>query len=720
MGSDETNDIIERERSLPSVPRSASGEMQTALSAMREQVERISGKIGDPSSRAIRLYDLENGIVARYFTVPDASKTKKPGSGGSRILKAPRNLQYEHMVFAIRLTWENVEEDYAYVEIWCAMDSTVIDDAQKVGIATKPLAEWTHNGVSTKRNYTYWIRAVGWDGSVSPWCPPQGQGGLVVPAPIDQTIEEILDILIGNLTEDHLYQALNERIDLIDGPPDLIGSVAERLAYLQAEIGARITSVQTLLEGADQTLAQRIDTVSAATSSALAAVQTEQTARVNADSAMASQITTLFAQSNNNAAAIRTEQTVRASADSAQATQITQLQTDVSGVRASVVSEASTRSTADQALSSKIDKLTADLGTTNAAIQTEQTARANADTALASTVTTLQTKVGTNTASIQEAMKSIDGIEAMYFLKTNVNGHIAGFGLVNSGTTSNFIVLSDKFMVVAPGTTPKVPFVVGQTGPGVYGVGIDGGLVVNGTIIGEALDAGTITGDKIGANQISATHLMANSVTADKIAAGTITADKIASGVISSEATRVVETEIAYAQQEMEAALAGAVNNWNTTTINGGRIQTGTISANAIAAGAITADKITANSIDASKITQNGVSIDKIASGVVTSADANSGSISVPSGGSKSIVWVSWHGDRKTKTSGDETYIESATVTISGVVSKTLTYQRTDGAWGGDSISGSYMQKVTSSGSVSVSSSGLNNFQAWVSYVTIK
>ena len=685
MGSDETNDIIERERSLPSVPRSASGEMQTALSAMREQVERISGKIGDPSSRAIRLYDLENGIVARYFTVPDATKTKKPGSGGSRILKAPRNLQYEHMVFAIRLTWENVEEDYAYVEIWCAMDSTVIDDAQKVGIATKPLAEWTHNGVSTKRNYTYWIRAVGWDGSVSPWCPPQGQGGLVVPAPIDQTIEEILNILIGNLTEDHLYQALNERIDLIDGPPDLIGSVAERLAYLQAEIGARITSVQTLLEGADQTLAQRIDTVSAATSSALAAVQTEQTARVNADSAMSGQITTLFAQSNNNAAAIQTEQTVRASADSAQATQITQLQTDVGGVRASVVSEASTRSTADQALSSKVDKLTADLGTTNAAIQTEQTARANADTALASTVTTLQTKVGTNTASIQEAMQSIDGIEAMYFLKTNVNGHVAGFGLVNSGTTSNFIVLSDKFMVVAPGTTPKVPFVVGQTGPGVYGVGIDGGLVVNGTIIGKALDAGTITGDKIGANQISATHLMANSVTADKIAAGAITADDITAGSITAT-----------------------------------KIAAGAITADKIAAGAITADKITANSIDASKITQNGISLDKIASGVVTSADANSGSISIPSGGSKSIVWVSWHGDRKTRTSGDETYIESATVTISGVVSKTLTYQRTDGAWGGDSISGSYMQKVTSSGSVSVSSSGLNNFQSWVSYVTIK
>ena len=168
MGIDDSNEIIQRERSLPPVPRSASGDLQTSMASMIEQIERLSGKVGDPSSRAIRLYDLENGIVSRYFSPQSATKSKKPGSGGSRILKAPRNLQYEHLIFAIRLTWENVEEDYAYVEIWCAEDSTVIDDARKVGIATKPLEEWTHNGISTRINYTYWIRAVGWDGAVSP------------------------------------------------------------------------------------------------------------------------------------------------------------------------------------------------------------------------------------------------------------------------------------------------------------------------------------------------------------------------------------------------------------------------------------------------------------------------------------------------------------------------------------------------------------------------
>src|SRR5690606_16464861 len=46
---------------------------------------------------------------------------------------------------------------------------------------------------------------------------------------------------------------------------------------------------------------------------------------------------------------------------------------------------------------------------------------------------------------------------------TDVNGHVAGIGLYNTGATSDFIVLADKFAVVHPsanGGNPVVPFVV--------------------------------------------------------------------------------------------------------------------------------------------------------------------------------------------------------------------------------------------------------------------
>ena len=59
---------------------------------------------------------------------------------------------------------------------------------------------------------------------------------------------------------------------------------------------------------------------------------------------------------------------------------------------------------------------------------------------------------------------------------------------------------------------------------------INGGLIVNGTIIADKLATGTITADKIGAGQITTAKLEANAITADKIAAGAITASDFSSG----------------------------------------------------------------------------------------------------------------------------------------------------------------------------------------------
>jgi hypothetical protein len=56
--------------------------------------------------------------------------------------------------------------------------------------------------------------------------------------------------------------------------------------------------------------------------------------------------------------------------------------------------------------------------------------------------------------------------------------------------------------------------------------GIDGSLIVSGSILADA----------IGAGQINATHIQAGTVTTDKLAAGLITADKIASGAITTGA----------------------------------------------------------------------------------------------------------------------------------------------------------------------------------------
>jgi hypothetical protein len=184
------------------------------------------------------------------------------------------------------------------------------------------------------------------------------------------------------------------------------------------------------------------------------------------------------------------------------------------------------------------------------AIQTEATARANADSAMASQITTLQATTGDNTAAIQivedvrmgevnvfrqasapttgmitgdlwidntEVVHRYEGGEwvskegtpvydllktaiAQYVVKTQTatgDGKlkVAGFGLYNDSTTgSEFAVLADKFYVYAQKedgssyTNVQVFTVDATTTPPT--VGINGNLIVDGSIVGEKIFSG--------------------------------------------------------------------------------------------------------------------------------------------------------------------------------------------------------------------------------------
>ena len=82
------------------------------------------------------------------------------------------------------------------------------------------------------------------------------------------------------------------------------------------------------------------------------------------------------------------------------------------------------------------------------------------DGAIASELKTVTSSVGSNTASIQTNVESIDGIEANFTVKTDVGGHIAGFGLLNTARdatpTSEFGVRADKFFIAPPSTASNI------------------------------------------------------------------------------------------------------------------------------------------------------------------------------------------------------------------------------------------------------------------------
>ncbi|PRC93101.1 host specificity protein J [Solimicrobium silvestre] len=142
-----------------------------------------------------------------------------------------------------------------------------------------------------------------------------------------------------------------------------------------------------------------------------------------------------------------------------------------------------------------------------AQIVKEEEARKDAVGAVATTVLTVQTQLNGNIASVQAQAKSIDGLSAQYTVKTDVNGYVAGYGLattiVEGIPQSDFTILADRFAVVQPGVQKRVPFVVTSKN-GVAQIGIDGNLLVNGSVTADSILANAITGDKIKAGSLSA------------------------------------------------------------------------------------------------------------------------------------------------------------------------------------------------------------------------
>lgn len=133
-------------------------------------------------------------------------------------------------------------------------------------------------------------------------------------------------------------------------------------------------------------------------------------------------------------------------------------------------------------------------------------------------ITTAQSTADGNKATVQAHARSINGLEAQYTVKVDVNGKVAGYGLAttpkNGTPESKFIVNADRFGIGAPGKADVFPFTVDTQQ---NRVGVNGELVVNGKAIIDKLNAGDIHGDKITANTLNANRLKAGSITAREI-----------------------------------------------------------------------------------------------------------------------------------------------------------------------------------------------------------
>ena len=310
-----------------------------------------------------------------------------------------------------------------------------------------------------------WRTKAGYDSTT----PAGGINGFIVET--GQDVELLLKALTGSITASELHAALGARIDLIDGPDTMAGSVAARLL---AEATARS-----------------------------AAITTEQNARQTADTSLANSITTLTASVGANAAAISNEQTARVDADASLASSITTLASTVNG--------------------------------NTAAITAEQTARANADLSIANSISTLVSWIDGNSAVIQaeaETRASVDGhVASLYTVRTSLTSGgrtvVGGFGLsgtssATAGATIDFGVRADRFWIgppndgSAPGVGDILPFIVQATPTTINGLAVPAGVYINDAFIRN----GTITNAKIGNAAIDDAKIA--NLSAAKIIAGSL------------------------------------------------------------------------------------------------------------------------------------------------------------------------------------------------------
>ena len=230
-----------------------------------------------------------------------------------------------------------------------------------------------------------------------------------------------------------------------------------------------------------------------------------------------------------------------------------------------------------QTLSSRLDTAEQSVNETKGTVQVVQTTLTKATgeiKSLGERITTAQSTADGNKATVQAHARSINGLEAQYTVKVDVNGKVAGYGLAttpkNGTPESKFIVNADRFGIGAPGKADVFPFTVDTQQ---NRVGVNGELVVNGKAIVDKLNAGDIHGDKITANTLNANRLTAGSVTAREMAAGSVTADKLAANAVTANKMNV--NELSAISSNLGSINGGSldIGGGNFTVTSGGLLE---------------------------------------------------------------------------------------------------------------------------------------------------
>jgi len=198
---------------IANIPGSVPADQARFFQSLKSSVEFLMGHgRNSDSTRALRVGELEKlGWDYNAFLNSSASSpypiTTSGGSTSQDAPPAPSNLAVSKGAFVHTLTWDNPADPdklVSHVEVWVAINSQSRDEALLVAIVTVTdslrgqQGMYKHAGFDVTADLTYWIRSsTGF--AYSPWCPPDVQGGYVVPGDesVGETADKIIDALNG-------------------------------------------------------------------------------------------------------------------------------------------------------------------------------------------------------------------------------------------------------------------------------------------------------------------------------------------------------------------------------------------------------------------------------------------------------------------------------------------------------------------------------------------
>ena len=130
---------------------------------------------------------------------------------------------------------------HSHTEIWRAQVDD-LGEAVKIATTDSFLYADTPPSAALSETYYYWVRFVNIDGIPGPYNGLAGTAGRTATDP-----GYMLEVLTDEITESQLYQGLNARINLIDGPEGLAGSVDARVKDLRDYADGIVTDAQATL-----------------------------------------------------------------------------------------------------------------------------------------------------------------------------------------------------------------------------------------------------------------------------------------------------------------------------------------------------------------------------------------------------------------------------------------------------------------------------------------